>query len=133
MVDLQSERLARFGVAALEQGELNQAIAALEEAVKREPNRVDLLNALGIALARALRPVDALRYLQKSLLLAADDVEVLCVVGELSVERLDYDTAAKVLKRCLELDPKAQHPAGVRARALIKKAEKQLKKALGQA
>ena len=130
---LEAERLARIGWAASEANEHTHAVAALEQCVRLAPNHVPYLNALGLALARALKPVEALPYLLKSLALKPDDIEIACAVGEISVERLDSETAGKWLKQCLTLDPKAQHPAGVRARGLIKKAEKQLKKSLGKA
>lgn len=121
-----AQRLLRMGWAASLAGEHVAAVAALEEAVMLSPNDVKALNALALALAKALRPNEAIPYLQKSLLLKPDDIEIHCVLAEISLERGDYATALSSLKQCIALDPKATHPSGIRARALVKKGEKRL-------
>ena len=124
--------LARLGWRAGAQGENEVAVAALEEAVIADPNRAEFQFAYGIALAKGGQADAALEVLARGLQLEPNNLEIWCVVGELSLDRLDYKAAAVALQKCLALDPKAEHPAGRRARALVKKGEKLLAQALGK-
>lgn len=127
-----ARKLARFGWQQVLDGELQTGINALEEAFIALPFDIELKKALGLAYARAQRPAEALACLRSVVLHRPDDIEVHCVMGELSLERRDFKSMAESLARCLQLDPNAKHPSGVRARGLIKKAEKHLKQATGK-
>lgn len=122
--------LARLGWHALKSGHHRAAVAALEEAVIAEPNRAELQFAYGIALAKSGQTDSALEVLARGLQLEPSSVEVWCIVAELSLDRLDYAAAAVALQKCLTLDPRAEHPSGRRARALVKKGEKLLAQAV---
>lgn len=107
------------------------AAALFRELVTRVPKSSEFWSAYGTALAKSQKIGEAVAALEKSLELRANNIEVWCVVAELSMDQLDWARATKALKRCLELDPNGKHPAGVRARALVKKGEKLLGAAVG--
>jgi tetratricopeptide (TPR) repeat protein len=128
----QALSLASYGWRCVEAGELDSGLAALLEAEIAKPDHPEIQKAVGLAYARAMTPHLALRRLRAYLAKHPDDIEILCVAGELFLQRLDYASMADALGKCLKLDPTAAHPSGVRARALIKKAEKQLRQATGK-
>jgi len=113
-------------------GDFPGGIAALREALQARPNHAETTKALGLALAKGRHTQEALDVLHRYATREAADIEIFCVIGELCLEQRDYRGMAAALRRCLELDPDAVHPSGVRARGLIKKAEKQLKVATAQ-
>ncbi len=130
--DAAIDRLARLGWSALNADRLNAAAAALQEAVLARPNHADFQFAYGLALAK-LGHIDlALEVLARGLALEPTNVDVWCIVGELALDKMDYKAAATALGKCLKLDPKAEHPAGRRARAVIKKGEKLLAQRVGK-
>ncbi len=119
--------LARFGWQAVKAGSVDQACVALAEAVQLAPSTADYWAAYGVALTKALRFGDAVEAYRRSVALDSKNIFVWCNLAEVSLERSDYATAAVAIKRCMELDPKAEHPSGLRARALVRRAEKKLK------
>lgn len=113
----------RAGCKALERGDLAYAEAYLRDALALDANDADASAALGLTLAQAGRAELALPYLS-----AADGarIDVQCALGEIKLGLLDYAGAAKALARCLQLDPQGVQPHGVRARMLIKRAQRKL-------
>jgi tetratricopeptide (TPR) repeat protein len=107
------------------------SVALFRELCARVPRKSDYWNALGLALSKTKKIGEAIAAFEKGLALNPKNIEVWCVLAELSMEQLDWPRAASALKQCLELDPNARHPSGLRARALIKKGEKLLKQATG--
>ncbi len=123
---LRAQQLAKLGWSLVESNKAEEALEPLVMATELAPRNAAYWASLGMAFARLLRPLDAIRCFEQSLALAPKSIEIWCAVGELSLDRLDYRLAAQAFKRCLELDPQAQHPSGVRARALIRRAQKHL-------
>lgn len=128
---VEAAALARLGFQAAMTGQAEAALYPLIAAVNAAPKEPSYRAALGVAYARCNRIEEALRELRQCLALRPNDLEVSCIVAELLLDKLDYNGAAVLLRKCLTLDPKAEHPAGIRARALIKKGEKLLKQAVG--
>jgi tetratricopeptide (TPR) repeat protein len=64
------DELARAGIAAINENRLDDAIAALTQALALEPDRPDMNNALGTAYLRRGEPGTALPFLEKSVVLA---------------------------------------------------------------
>ncbi|MCC6806269.1 MAG: tetratricopeptide repeat protein [Deltaproteobacteria bacterium] len=120
--------LARYGWQAAQANDLEGGVIALREATALVPSVADYWSAYGIALAKTFRLAEAVDALRRCLSLDPANVQIWCIVGEISLDRGDYNGAAVALKRCLELDPNATHPSGLRARALIKRGERQLRK-----
>lgn len=107
-----------------------QALEGLEVAAELAPDDVEVIAAFGLALARGQqggRALFALKGVLARPMSSALELELNCVVAELALELQRYQEARAAIERCLALDPNAQSGAGVRARALLKKAEKQLK------
>lgn len=127
-----AKRLARSGWQLVQQNQLEDAVLLLEGARDVLHDDADVWAALGIAYARSQKVHEALAALQTALLLDDKRIELWCIVAELSIERFDYTLALQAVGKCLALDPHSKHPAGIRARALIKKAEKQLRQATGK-
>lgn len=130
MTEAQIKALASFGWQLVNSGKIAPGVAALERVVSAAPAVADYWTAYGIGLAKADKHRPAIVALERSLALRADNLEVLCVVGELKLGVADYRGAAAALKRCLELDPDGIARAGIRARALIRKGQKQLEAAM---
>jgi cytochrome c-type biogenesis protein CcmH/NrfG len=126
-MNVDAHDLAAYGWQLLSAGHTRAAVGALQEAIAMGAERPSVFGAYGIALAKANRTQEALLYLRKSLALDATNVALWCATGELSLDRLDYKSALAALRNCLRLDPDAKHPAGIRARALIKRGEKMLR------
>ena len=118
---------ASFGRQAIKEGNIDAAIGAFTEALAKEPGNARHMAELGVAWAHKKNYGEALKWLRASIEKKPDQIDVLCVNGELSIDEMDFLGAAKVLGRCLELDPQAKHPSGLRARALVKKGLKKLK------
>ncbi len=130
---LRAEQVAKLAWSYVDDGNPKDALPLLQMAVELEPNNDEYWAALGMAHARALQPSQAIQAFERALSLRPDSpqsIDLWCSVGELSLDRFDYKLAAQALSKCLALDPEAAHPSGVRARALIRKAQKQLEKQL---
>jgi Flp pilus assembly protein TadD len=117
---------ARSGWSLSQSGALDQALALLEDAVTCLPSDRDVVSAYAFTLAKALRTKEAHYWLQRAAELSPDNIEVQVAAGEIACEVQDYAGAAQRFARCLQLDPSGREPAGIRARALIKRTEKQL-------
>jgi cytochrome c-type biogenesis protein CcmH/NrfG len=61
----------------------------------------------------------AVECFEHALRLRPNDLEAWVSVAESLVSQLDYAGAAVALERALTLDPRAEHPAGRRARAIV--------------
>ncbi|MCC6808856.1 MAG: hypothetical protein IT381_15625 [Deltaproteobacteria bacterium] len=111
-----------FAVELLAENDVDNALAAAELATAADPKSYDAWMALGAARARSKQEAAALHAYAHAAGLRADDVRLWCDVGELKLSLLDYKGAAQALSRAIDLDPKAQTPAGKRAQALVAKA-----------
>ncbi len=127
MSEERAGHLARFGWQAVKAEQIDQACTSLAEAVALAPAVPDYWAAYGVALTKAFRLGDAADAFRRCLALDAKNIFVWCNLAEVSLERTDYAGTAVAIKRCMELDPKAEHPSGLRARALVRRAEKKLK------
>ncbi len=120
--------LARAGWRAADDEAYDQARTAFAQAVALAPAVSAYWNGYAVSLARLGRAAEACQALEHSLRLAPNDIAIWCIYGEISAERGDLRMAAQAFARCLSLDPRGAHPSGVRARALVKRIAKKLKK-----
>jgi Flp pilus assembly protein TadD len=74
---LEGARLQRSGLAALDRGDTQRAIADLEQAAARVPQASDVQNHLGLAYAAAGRSADAERAFRRALELDCDNAAAL--------------------------------------------------------
>ena len=108
-----------LGKALLQEGNVPEAITALQEAVRLEPDRGEAHYQLGLALARAGRQAEATAALQKGReLVAADEREQTARLdvaeGRAALERGDLEQAAAKLRRAIQVRPdsaEAQAPS----------------------
>lgn len=57
-----------------------------------------------------------------------DDLSLNVGYAELCIKLMRYDAAEARLKHCIEKDPRAEHPAGAKARVLVLRVEQLLEK-----
>jgi len=119
---------ARGGWRAHKEERFEEATAAFARAVELEPSTRAYWNGYAVSLASLFRLAEACEALQRSLKLDPSAIDIWCIYGELSYERGDLRNAATAFARCVALDPTAEDPAGRRARGLIKRVHKSLKK-----
>lgn len=127
----EAEQFAKLGNELLQAGDNDNALKALELAHAGQPTNTDVAIAYAIALVRTNDVRRGRNLLAQVLVRDRQRIDVWCAIAEVDLDAMRYRAAARALKRCLELDPKAEHPSGRRARALIKKGEKLLQQAKG--
>lgn len=120
---MSNEKLAAFGYATIAR-DPQVAAAVLAEVVAREPTQARYRAAYSVALSKCGKTTAALESLEASVAADPTFLEAWCILAELAMDNLEWTRASKALARCLALDPKGEHPSGLRARALIKKGEK---------
>ena len=120
-------KLARYGWHTLALGDTAAGLTALQAVVELAPERADYWSAYSIALAKGNRHIDACHALNRAVGLNPKDIDAWCVLSELLLGLHDYKNATAAFRKVLALDPGGTHPSGVRVRALIRKADKQLK------
>lgn len=94
------------------------AAAAYQAALERDPNNARALNNLGEALRRQGEPERALPYIERALELDPNRGETLRNLAECHVALAQYNAAVSVARHALRLAPKDAH-----ARLLLGKAE----------
>ena len=118
-------RLAHF---LLQQGEPTGAEGAAELATAIAPEDADAWAALGAARAKAKNYRDAVPAYLEALRLRPTDIACWTDLGETYVYLFELTHAAAALERALELDPEAEDPWGRRARAIVARVVRQLRK-----
>ena len=93
------------GVTLLEQGDLDNAIARLTEALTSTTNQVQVRNALGIAFQKKGDTASAKRQYQQALALDGNSVDTHLNYGALLMSAGDTASAEREFKRCLEIEP----------------------------
>lgn len=118
-------RLAGF---FLQNQELEGAEGAAEMSVALSGECVDGWIALGTARAKLKKYQEAVPAYLEALRRRPDDVASWTDLGECYVYLMDFPHAAQALERALELDPNGESPWGRRARAIVARVLKQLRK-----
>ncbi|MCC6806350.1 MAG: tetratricopeptide repeat protein [Deltaproteobacteria bacterium] len=118
-------RLAYF---FLQNGELEGAEGAAELAVALDKDDADAWVAIATARAKQKRYQDAVPAYLEALRRRPTDLASWTDLGEAYVYLMDFEHAAAALERALELDPQGQDPWGRRARAIVARVLKQLRK-----
>jgi tetratricopeptide (TPR) repeat protein len=121
------EGLVALGRSYLKAGLAAEALAAFRYTRLAHGDSRVLDRWLGAAAQQCEEDEEAIAAYERALGSDANDIEVTVNLAELYLNQLAIEKAATLLKRALELDPKIQHPAGVRARVLIMKTKKQIK------
>jgi protein O-mannosyl-transferase len=93
-----------LGTALLAEGNLPQAFAELETAVRLGPRSPAAHCALGIGLQRVGRSDEAARQYEAALSLNASDSEARCNLGNVQLTRREYQAAEQNLRRAIEID-----------------------------
>lgn len=118
-------KLADFFLA---NGEAEGAEGAAEMAVTLDAANARAWSALGAARARLKRYTLAVPAFLEALKLAPQDITCWTDLGETYVYLMDFEHAAAALQQALLLDPEAKDPWGRRARAIVVRVMKQLKR-----
>ena len=118
-------RLADFFLA---NGELEGAEGAAELALAISPDDADAWVALGAARAKRKAYREAVPAYLEALRRRPNDIAAWTDLGETYVYLMDFEHAGAALERALELDPKGENPWGRRARAIVARVLKQLRK-----
>jgi predicted O-linked N-acetylglucosamine transferase (SPINDLY family) len=83
----------------------DECFAAFGEAVRLDPAGFDAHRNLGVALAKALRPDEAVKSLQRAAELRPNDPEVWTLLAAVDHSRLDLPAAIECRRRALSLRP----------------------------
>jgi tetratricopeptide (TPR) repeat protein len=87
-------------------GDLEGAVAQLEEMLRQEPENDELYYNLGVVYGESDRSEEAIRYMQRALELNPDNANALNYVGYTWAERgVNLDEAEKMIVRAIELRP----------------------------
>ena len=106
--------------------EFSGALAILSEAEGIPPPNPDVLVALAIAEAKSGQERLAITRLKSATHVAPAHLEAWTMLAELTLAVADYEAFTLAAETAVALDPEVKHPCGVRARALIRKAQKRL-------
>ncbi len=131
ILKLRKEDAPRFVALAaqfIEKKELDAAQAAAEAAVACDGQNPDALGALGVTLAKNKEFGRAAVCFEKVVALRPSDVASWTNLGECQLSAMKYKEAAEAFKQAMELDPKSEHPAGRRARAIVARTLMKLQK-----
>ena len=90
-----------------------------ELATQCAPNLFEAWALLGAARGRQKKLTEAKVAYERAVALRPNDIVTLTDLGEVEIQLMEYEKAAGYLRRALELDPKATHPSGRRARAVV--------------
>jgi tetratricopeptide (TPR) repeat protein len=102
---LESDRLVRDGARLAAMGRSDEALAALEEAVRRNPDLGTGLLHLGLALTRAGRFAEAAPHLRRALELRPDSAAFHLLAGQAFFQAAEYEPARAEFARALVLSP----------------------------
>ncbi|MDQ3813315.1 MAG: tetratricopeptide repeat protein [Armatimonadota bacterium] len=92
------------GAEALRQGRIEEAIAQLTAAVRSDPDSFEANNFLGVALAQAGQPYDAMYYLRKAATLNPHSAQARYNLGLAHLNAGQRDAAAAEFQNALQLD-----------------------------
>lgn len=122
-----ADRLLRF---AWQRRDASPAAAnvIVERVLSAHPKRADAWHMLGLIAAQQNDSPRALAALKQAATLEQKNLDVRCALAEILIDLLDYKGALKELKVCFELDPKMRHPSGVRARMVVVRLQKEIKR-----
>lgn len=95
----------RRGMAALQQGHLQEAAEAFQREAALTPNNPSVHASLGMIEKERGRYPQAARALRKALELGADDVEIDCALGFISYRITEYQAAVPRLRECVRRKP----------------------------
>ncbi|MCC6806221.1 MAG: hypothetical protein IT381_02260 [Deltaproteobacteria bacterium] len=98
--------------------------------VSTEPRRADAWHALALLDLAENEHKYAVFALRQALALEPDNLDIRVAYAELLIDLLDYKGALAELKLCCQRDPQMRHPSGVRARVVIVRMQKEIKRRL---
>jgi Flp pilus assembly protein TadD len=124
----QSRDIAGVMRGLIEGQELDAAIELGKAAVANAP-RAEFYALLGLACARRGLADAGIDAFQRALRIDVADIATWTDLAEAQIERCDYDGASLALHFACELDPRAEHPSGKRARILIARGRKEVRAA----
>jgi predicted Zn-dependent protease len=125
----QADHMLRFAW-QLREKTPDAATAIVKRVVDHHPKRADAWHVFGLILAQRNESAKAVTVLKRSLALDADNLDVRVALAEILIDLLDYKGALRELKVCFEKDPAMRHPSGVRARVVVVRMQKEIKRRL---
>ena len=121
-------RFAKLAAHYYTQGDFDNAETSAALAATADPKSFSAWLTLGLCHARQNNHEDAVAAYLKALALRPNDVACWTDLGEIYLALVRYEAAAAALRQAMLLDPKAEHPAGRRARAIAAQTMSQLKR-----
>ncbi|MCC6809568.1 MAG: hypothetical protein IT381_19215 [Deltaproteobacteria bacterium] len=121
-----SDALLAMSARLLRDGDAAAAGDAAEVATLAAPEDARAWLLFGACAARRGMLERAVVAFRQACTLAPSQVESWLMLGEASLDLGDLAAGARALERAMTLDPRAEHPAGRRARALVARALAQL-------
>lgn len=122
-----AEGYAAMGRALVEQQDFAAAAFAFSAALANGRDDGDLWAAFAYCEQKLGRLSQAAEAYEKAIDRGQGDVQVWANLGEARLDLLQYGHAAEALGKAIEKDPNGDHPASVRARALVLKALRDIK------
>lgn len=121
--DPQAKALFQYGRAQflVQEESYDEAVEALEKAVRLDPGSVFLLSLLGQTYLQLDRADDALRVLQQALSADPDHAQTQMLLGKIHNDRDDVLLATDHLKRAVSLAPGSEEPSLLLAGVLVKR------------
>jgi tetratricopeptide (TPR) repeat protein len=114
--------------ASLNEGRYNEAIAAYQAILKRQPKNVDAITHLGVIIAIGGHPDSALQAFDRALAIDPNYGPALMYRGQVLFAKEDLDGAIKAWEKFLTLSPSAEDRAKVEKVLAQAKAEVKAKK-----
>lgn len=109
----------RLAISLGARDELEDAEQAATLSLQLDDDSAETWALLGSVRARRKRYEEAIAPYLEALRRAPTDIRTWTNLGEVYLVLMDYDKATRALEQAMRLDPKAQHPAGRRARVVV--------------
>lgn len=113
------DAIEELATALYAEGQLESALKLFEGLLVLRPDRADAWCAVGAVLTRMERYEEALPYLSAALALDRDHTAALVNRAECYLALGQAEEAAQDLDRAIELDPREEDPASLRARQMV--------------
>jgi tetratricopeptide (TPR) repeat protein len=118
--------MAALGRQLIEAEDFAAAAVAFAMAA-RAKDRADYWSALGFCEQKQNRLDAAVVAYRRAISAGGDDVQLWANLGEAYLDLFQYAPAAEALGKAMALDPNGDHPASMRARALVLKAVRDMR------
>ena len=125
---MEHEALLSAAQTLFERGDESEALGLVDAIIAEAPRAHDALYLAAKIHAKQRRPRLAAHALCLVLAQQPEDIASWTALGEVYMQAGDYERATIALRRAMQLDPEAKHPAGCRARAVVARTLASIKK-----